>query len=76
MSTLSALETLGSSLSSSERMPVLFIGHGSPMNAIEDNVYSQSWGSTRQETATSPGYTFYIRTLDNAGHKGIYNASS
>ena len=25
------------------RMPVLFIGHGSPMNAIEDNQFSQAW---------------------------------
>jgi 4,5-DOPA dioxygenase extradiol len=25
------------------RMPVLFIGHGSPMNAIEDNVYTRMW---------------------------------
>ncbi len=24
-------------------MPVLFIGHGSPMNAIEDNEFSQGW---------------------------------
>ena len=24
-------------------MPVLFIGHGSPMNAIEDNEFSQAW---------------------------------
>lgn len=24
-------------------MPVLFIGHGSPMNAIEENEYSDSW---------------------------------
>ena len=42
-STLSALEALGNHLSPSERMPVMFIGHGSPMNAIEDNAYSQSW---------------------------------
>ncbi len=27
----------------SERMPVLFIGHGSPMNAIEDNDFSRGW---------------------------------
>ncbi|MFN3494692.1 MAG: 4,5-DOPA dioxygenase extradiol [Hydrogenophaga sp.] len=26
-----------------ERMPVLFLGHGSPMNAITDNVYRRSW---------------------------------
>ena len=24
-------------------MPVLFVGHGSPMNAISDNEYRRSW---------------------------------
>ncbi|BCN29379.1 4,5-DOPA-extradiol-dioxygenase [Anaeromicropila herbilytica] len=28
---------------SNQIMPVLFIGHGSPMNAIEDNQYSKGW---------------------------------
>ncbi len=27
----------------SELMPVLFLGHGSPMNAIEDNEFSRGW---------------------------------
>lgn len=27
----------------SNRMPALFIGHGSPMNAIEDNEFSRGW---------------------------------
>jgi 4,5-DOPA dioxygenase extradiol len=27
-----------------ERMPVLFVGHGSPMNAIEQNSFSAKWG--------------------------------
>jgi 4,5-DOPA dioxygenase extradiol len=26
-----------------ERMPVLFLGHGSPLNAIGSNAYSQAW---------------------------------
>ncbi len=30
-------------------MPVLFIGHGSPMNAIEDNEFSQRWQKMGQE---------------------------
>lgn len=25
------------------RMPVIFVGHGSPMNAIEENPYTRSW---------------------------------
>lgn len=31
------------SLGKTARMPVLFLGHGSPMNAIEDNEYRRSW---------------------------------
>jgi 4,5-DOPA dioxygenase extradiol len=30
-------------LQKSSRMPVLFLGHGSPMNALEGNAYHQSW---------------------------------
>ncbi len=30
-------------------MPVLFIGHGSPMNGIEDNLFSQGWKSMAKE---------------------------
>lgn len=30
-------------------MPVLFIGHGSPMNAIEDNEFSQRWQKMGKE---------------------------
>jgi 4,5-DOPA dioxygenase extradiol len=31
------------SFSNTEQMPVLFIGHGSPMNAIEENEFVQGW---------------------------------
>lgn len=28
---------------SQSRMPALFLGHGSPMNVLEENVYTQTW---------------------------------
>ncbi|MES2879862.1 MAG: 4,5-DOPA dioxygenase extradiol [Pseudomonadota bacterium] len=31
------------SLKKTARLPVVFLGHGSPMNAIEDNEYRRSW---------------------------------
>ncbi|MBC7611042.1 MAG: 4,5-DOPA dioxygenase extradiol [Polaromonas sp.] len=39
---LAALERIAS-LKKSDRMPVLFLGHGSPMNALAGNEYFQSW---------------------------------
>lgn len=37
------LQTLKDSLDASQRMPLVFLGHGSPMNAMEDNKYSRGW---------------------------------
>lgn len=37
------LKNLSTHFSGSDRMPVLFIGHGSPMNGIENNNFSQTW---------------------------------
>ncbi|MDO9187674.1 MAG: 4,5-DOPA dioxygenase extradiol [Bacteroidia bacterium] len=36
---LKALETITQELTRTEKMPVLFLGHGSPMNAIEENEF-------------------------------------
>jgi 4,5-DOPA dioxygenase extradiol len=36
----------------SQLMPVLFIGHGSPMNGIEDNEFSRRWTKMAQEIPT------------------------
>jgi len=37
------MSQLAETLRKSEQMPVLFVGHGSPMNAIEDNEFSKGW---------------------------------
>ena len=34
------------------KMPVLFIGHGSPMNGIEHNQFSESWAKLAKEIPT------------------------
>jgi 4,5-DOPA dioxygenase extradiol len=41
--TLNDLKKLSGTLGRSEKMPVLFVGHGNPMNAITDNIYSKTW---------------------------------
>ncbi len=38
-----ASQPLLQALKPSPRLPVLFVGHGSPMNAIEDNAWRRSW---------------------------------
>ena len=43
MSITLALRHLRDRFKPSDRMPVVFLGHGSPMNAIEDNTYSRAW---------------------------------
>jgi 4,5-DOPA dioxygenase extradiol len=51
--TLGSLNTLADTLpKDGKRMPVLFIGHGSPMNAIENNEFSQTWLKLAKEIPT------------------------
>ena len=53
MTTLSAFRNFTGGLNEQEQlMPVLFIGHGSPMNGIEDNEFSQRWKAMAKEIPT------------------------
>lgn len=45
----SALANAKDILPQTPTMPALFIGHGSPMNAIQENRYSQGWKKLRTE---------------------------
>ena len=53
MSTLSAFNKFTSDLKETESlMPVLFIGHGSPMNGIEYNEFSNRWKQVAKKIPT------------------------
>ena len=49
--TLSNLNKITSNLGNTSKMPVLFLGHGSPMNAIEENEFVQSFMKIGKELA-------------------------
>ena len=49
-----AATALASVLEPSPRMPVLFVGHGSPMNAIERNAWHLTWRDLGQELLARP----------------------
>lgn len=50
MDSLKTFKRYTDSLDSQEQtMPALFIGHGSPMNGIQDNAFSQSWRNIGQQ---------------------------
>ncbi len=53
MTTLGSFKNFTDTLSTQgEIMPVLFVGHGSPMNAIEDNEFTRGWKAIVQDLPT------------------------
>lgn len=63
------------------KMPVLFIGHGSPMNALEENEYTKNWVKTGQLlprpkailSISAHWYTHGTRITDSANPRTIYD---
>ena len=50
MNTLSEFRSFAGRLEEQDTlMPVLFVGHGSPMNGIEDNAFSRRWAQKGQD---------------------------
>ena len=51
---LSLLKGWNATLPNTEVMPVLFLGHRSPMNAIQSNDFTRSWNNIGAELNTQP----------------------
>ncbi len=48
---LNALNKMTKHFSDTESMPVLFLGHGNPMNAIEENEFTKGWADAGKAIA-------------------------
>jgi hypothetical protein len=64
---------------STEPMPVLFIGHGSPMNAIEDNEFSKAWREVakilpKPKAILCISAHWETRGMCNSAEPGLYQA--
>lgn len=56
-------------MNTTQRMPVLFAGHGSPMNAIEDNRFSREWRSLATRIPTPKAILSISAHWVTAGHQ-------
>lgn len=64
-----------------KRMPVIFVGHGSPMNAIEDNTFTKGWERMAAEipkpkailSVSAHWYTKGTRITDSIQPKLVYD---
>ncbi|MCG2730153.1 MAG: 4,5-DOPA dioxygenase extradiol, partial [Acetobacterium sp.] len=64
-----------------KKMPVLFVGHGSPMNAIENNEYTRGWEEIAAKipkpkailSISAHWYTNGTKTNDSTKPETIYD---
>lgn len=63
------------------KMPVIFVGHGSPMNAIEDNTYTRAWKEMAKKipkpkaiiSISAHWYTKGTKVMNEENPKTIYD---
>jgi len=64
-----------------ERMPALFVGHGSPMNAIEDNSFTRQWAQLEKRlprprailSVSAHWFTPGTRVSDDPAPRTVYD---
>lgn len=52
------------------RMPALFLGHGSPMNVLEDNIYTRAWRHLGETLARPKAHCGDFRALVHSRNRG------
>jgi 4,5-DOPA dioxygenase extradiol len=64
---LNDLQNISENFNNTQRMPVLFLGHGSPMNAIEENQFVQGFRKAQVKFQTECNFCisahWYTREL-------------
>ena len=53
----------------SARMPALFVGHGTPTNAIDNNKYAKAWEEIGPKNTEARSHPFCVRALVYRGGK-------
>ena len=53
-----------------QRMPAVFFGHGSPMNALERNRHTEAWAAFGRSIAAAEGDSRDLRALVRSRHRG------
>lgn len=64
-----------------DKMPLLFVGHGSPMNAIEDNKFTENWAKIATQlpkpeailSISAHWYTSETKIMDDENPKMVYD---
>lgn len=70
---LKSLESLAGNLPGTDTlMPVLFIGHGNPMNAVEDNPFTNGWKEMVKDVPTPKAILVISAHWETAGGAKVF----
>lgn len=60
----------------SQRMPLIFFGHGNPMNALSRNSYTEGWSKIGMQVSRPKAILSIIRSLVSSGNSGHCHESA
>jgi len=69
---LEALNKIIETNSETRKMPVLFMGHGNPMNAIEENAYTKGWREMVKDIPTPSSILIISAHWETSGGPKVY----